>query len=543
MKKGEARGVRRESRDGGRLGRRKIGRFLDRCSVKTAFALYAAAGLAVALAASIAVSGVLGTFADDMMMEVWRYSGIYIYDEQDRALVPATSLSWYEAPSSEVDLDAPDGFETALEVFVEQADSRHRGTINLDEPPNEAGAWRFAVVGSHEGREERPKLPLSDIPACDARYQATGLGADEARAVAAEMPPNAAGAAPQVSAIAYYLPYGDDPLPRRALVVAMVASVPIIFALCLVVAGRRFYRRKLRKPIEAMDAAARKIAAGDLDFAMEPVGGGELGALCSQFETMRGELDRANRTLWRAAENRRRVNAAFAHDLRTPLTVIKGRAEMLALRAQAGAVDAQRVRDDAAAMMRQAERLERYAESMRDLDALENDAVNRQPVDLAEWFSQASSDAETVVRAAGKELACEREGLPTCALADAAALSRVADNLVANASRYAHERVRLSAEWHAGTLTLTVEDDGPGLDDDALARGCEPFWRGDAERAADCGTAGSSGAAASQSIEPHFGLGLFICTLLCEQHGGTLHMENAPSGGARFVATFDAPAA
>lgn len=64
--------------------------------------------------------------------------------------------------------------------------------------------------------------------------------------------------------------------------------------------------------------------AGDLDFALHTASADELGRLCSAFEAMRRALLESNRRLWRQAEDRQRLNAAFAHDLRNPVTVLKG---------------------------------------------------------------------------------------------------------------------------------------------------------------------------------------------------------------------------
>lgn len=216
-----------------------------------------------------------------------------------------------------------------------------------------------------------------------------------------------------------------------------------VFVACLAVAGRRFYRDRLAGPIAAMDDAAGRIASGDLDFSVAPQRADELGRLCGQFEAMRAELERAEGELWRAAESRRQVNAAFAHDLRTPLTVVRGQAELI----------------------------ERSAEG-----------------------------------------------------ADARALSRIADNLVANAARYARGEVRLSLSWANGTFELSVADDGPGFGAAALAHADEPFW------------------GESKGRGGHLGLGLYVSRLLAEKHGGALEVANGPNGGGLVQVTLSAPA-
>ena len=95
------------------------------------------------------------------------------------------------------------------------------------------------------------------------------------------------------------------------------------------VAAVLFYRIKLKKPIKLLQAGTEHIRANDLDFSIPAVSTDELGQICAAFETMRLELLKTNQALWRQAEERKRLNAAFAHDLRNPITVLKGSLKLL----------------------------------------------------------------------------------------------------------------------------------------------------------------------------------------------------------------------
>ena len=106
--------------------------------------------------------------------------------------------------------------------------------------------------------------------------------------------------------------------------------LPIVLLLAaLAIADMLFYRLKLRKPIETLNDGAQRIMTSDLDFSMEASGGDELGALCGAFEAMRAQLLENNQALWRQSEERRRLNAAFSHDLRNPLAVLQGTVQLL----------------------------------------------------------------------------------------------------------------------------------------------------------------------------------------------------------------------
>ena len=106
-------------------------------------------------------------------------------------------------------------------------------------------------------------------------------------------------------------------------------AVAVYSALCIIAAALLFYRNKLKKPLAELMAASEKISNNDLDFSIEYDSKDELGQLCTSFEIMRTALANNFTEMWRQVEERKQLNAAFAHDLRTPLTVLKGYNEML----------------------------------------------------------------------------------------------------------------------------------------------------------------------------------------------------------------------
>lgn len=512
-----------------RAALRGLRRRVANCSVRTAFALYAAAALLAALALSFVSTGLLGLLANATLpADPSAYSGTYVYDARSNELVPAEALSWYETPAYETLAAAEDeqaepsaDATDVVMLYVESRADRSALPVSVSDPPDaspdgevvDLSWWSTSVSEIYD-----QALSFAEIPAYDAAASAARPGAEAAVRLAAELPANADGERPVVSNVGYYLPYPNDPGPYRALALAAVASVPVVFVACLVVAGRRFYRARLAGPVAVMDDAARRIAASDLDFHVEPQRADELGRLCAQLEAMRAELARTEGELWRAAENRRQVNAAFAHDLRTPLTVIAGQAELIGRMAERDDV-----REAAAAIARQAERLAAFAESMRGLDALEAAEVTPAALDPGAWLDETAADARAVAREAGIELVVERAGLPERVLADGRALSRIADNLVANAMRHAHDEARLSLSWEGGTLTLAVADDGPGFAEAALAHAAEPFW------------------GESKGTDGHLGLGLYVARTLAERHGGRLELSNRTEGGGLARARVLAP--
>lgn len=305
----------------------------------------------------------------------------------------------------------------------------------------------------------------------------------------------------------------DEPLYTLCGMVEMLCIVvwPLV---CLSLAARRFYRRKLRVPLGVLQDAARRIGQNDLDFAIEYDAPDELGRLCMDFEQMRRGVYAHERALFCAMEERRRQTDALTHDLRTPLTVIKGQAEMLEATAET---------DRAKAMLRTMRghilRMERYAAGLGEMRRLEDVTARREAVSASALLSSLRETGEALAREQGKTFELEDAGLPQTLFADAQIVQRVFDNLSGNGVRYAAKRVEVSLCVAGGRLLLTVSDDGPGFSREALRHATSPFWSEE-----------------KTGAQGHLGLGLNIASLLCERCGGALELGCAPEGGARVTA-------
>lgn len=121
-----------------------------------------------------------------------------------------------------------------------------------------------------------------------------------------------------------------------------------------------------------LTTSANRIAENDLDFSIVYDKEDEMGLLCKAFEKMRSALESNNREMWRQMNERKKLNAAFSHDLRTPLTVIEGHLGILQKYTPQGKLSADDVMQTYAAMARQIERLKNYTSSMNTLQRLED---------------------------------------------------------------------------------------------------------------------------------------------------------------------------
>lgn len=167
-------------------------------------------------------------------------------------------------------------------------------------------------------------------------------------------------------------------------------------------AGALFYRWKLAEPIALLREGTRRIQAHDLDFTIPPVSDDELGQTCAAFEQMRRELLKTNRELWRQAEERQRLNAAFAHDLRNPVTVLKGTVKLL----RRGSADEQMLER----MDVYTRRIEQYVETMSSIQRLEQMPVQCRPVSLPQLGRELEETARLLAPALNLSCSFPQEG-------------------------------------------------------------------------------------------------------------------------------------
>ena len=459
-------------------------------------------------------------------------SGPYIYDPNTRELLPASEL---DLPG-----DGPYAVFIATGDWGTGSDYVPDGGRTISSLYATVGLVRSGQVQLYDwGLNYNEGYPQEDILEVNSTISADNLArydelSRKGRAQSVELFESMTGADLEetfgeglVSNTAYYAasqrPAG--PLPWLLALATGLAPVVMYGGLGLLT-FRRFYRVHIAGPLGELANAADRIAGQDLDFSIDRVRGRELGRLSETLEHMRASLLEAQRELWRTVESRRRLNAAFAHDLRTPITVLKGTVEMAQMCLHRGdeldpsSLDALSV---------QVARLERYATSMGGLTKLEDRPVERERLSADVLRGELEHHVAGVVSARGSELDLELASRSESAesirhdmtvLLDLSLVEEVLDNLLSNACAHAVSSVTFDMMVDAGALTLVVTDDGPGFTPEALHRGCDPFF------------------SENKSAE-HFGLGLNVSSVLCGLHGGRIALANAESGGARAIATFD----
>ena len=276
-----------------------------------------------------------------------------------------------------------------------------------------------------------------------------------------------------------------------------------------------YYRKKLREPIAQLQNGVERIQEDNLDFHIEYDGNDELGRLCCSMEKMRRKLRQKHKALWESLEQRKLLNASVSHDLRTPITVLKGYLDYLEKNIPQDKLTEDMLFDTVSSMQGAVNRLELYVESVRDIEKIENIEIEKRSENVKLLLNELRSN---VLQLAGnKEIIISNDITVDKIQIDKGVFFRILENLLQNALRYAEKQVSINLSHKKDFLILTVKDDGKGFSAADLEKATTVFYSNDKEK-------------------QHFGIGLSVCKILCEKHGGLLYVGNQKEKGACVTA-------
>ena len=297
---------------------------------------------------------------------------------------------------------------------------------------------------------------------------------------------------------------------------AAMVGLPVFYiAVGIGAAAAVYYRKKLRNPITQLQNGVERIQEDNLDFHIEYDGDDELGRLCCSMEKMRRELRQKHKALWESLEQRKLLNASVSHDLRTPITVLKGYLDYLEKNIPQDKLTEDMLFDTVSSMQGAVNRLELYVESVRDIEKIENIEIEKRSENVKLLLNELRSNVQQL--AGNKEIIISNDITVDKIQIDKGVFFRILENLLQNALRYAEKQVSINLSHKKDFLILTVKDDGKGFSAADLEKATTVFYSNDKEK-------------------QHFGIGLSVCKILCEKHGGLLYVGNQKEKGAYVTA-------
>jgi len=324
-----------------------------------------------------------------------------------------------------------------------------------------------------------------------------------------------------------YLPDGGEYLllpDFQGVTLGRVLDRPRVIALPLVIAAIVsgivcfLLARYLTAPLAHLRRATEAYAAGNLSTRVAPT----MGARKDEIGELAGSFDRMAQRLQELMAAQRQLLSDVSHELRSPLARLQVALGLARQRAEG------RATGELDRIEREAERLNDLIGQLLSLARLESGVTTpeHEPVDLAELLERVAADADFEAQASNRHVQV-KQTLPASVRGDARLLQSALDNIVRNAVRYTAEGTTVTLTLEAGPehARIVVQDHGPGVPEEMLARLFEPFVRvGDARDRASGG----------------YGLGLAIARKAILVHGGEVTARNAPSAGLRVTITLPA---
>lgn len=272
----------------------------------------------------------------------------------------------------------------------------------------------------------------------------------------------------------------------------------------------------LTNPLSRLSKGAREIAGGNFGFRSRVRSGDEVGSLARDFDRMAGQIEQNVRELKEAVERQERFVGSFTHELKTPMTSVIGYADLLRSRD----LSEEERREAADYIFREGKRLERLSLKLLAIYAAEQTELALTPCSPGKIVSDAAAHLKDGLKEKDILLTVKC-GRGTCML-DPDLFRSLVLNLIDNAAKAVRSRgkITVTVRTAGGECTLWVEDDGPGIPEEARDHLTEAFYRADKSRSRAQGGAG---------------LGLTLCAKIAELHGGNISFQSTEGQGTKVT--------
>ena len=305
-----------------------------------------------------------------------------------------------------------------------------------------------------------------------------------------------------------YLPSPD------ILLIVLIAAGGIF--VCLLLTAR--FAQKLRLQLVPLFEATSEVAKQNLDFEVGHSNIKEFEDVLISFSHMKESLKASLEQQWKAEQMQKEQIAALAHDLKTPLTVIQGNADLIS----ETELDEEQCLY-AEYIISSSEQMQLYIRTLIDISrAATGYQLHVEDIDLPAYVEQLQRQIGALCQTKKIGLQMEIEHLPAVLSADKLLLERAIMNVVNNALDYSQQdsSISISITGGKGNLQILVTDAGPGFSQEDLLHAEEQFYMADHSRSSNL----------------HFGMGLFITKSIVQQHGGQLILSNSEkTGGAQVT--------
>lgn len=318
--------------------------------------------------------------------------------------------------------------------------------------------------------------------------------------------------------------YSSLVFSKTGLVIMLIIAVFI-----LSIAALSFITSKaISKPINKLAEGTREIASGNLDYEIDYDSTNEIGQTVKAFNDMTNRLKKSIEAQNRIEQSRKEMIAGVAHDLRTPLTSVKGYVEGLQDGIASTPEMQQRYLDTIHSSTLS---MEHMLDDLLTISRLELGSIelDKSLINLNEFLSDCAEELRFELEKQGAEFVyTDSCAEPVYTELDEARFIRVIRNIISNSVKYARKdvklRVELSVQSYQRSVIISIADNGIGLDSASLHRIFETFYRADKARS---------------KVSEGSGIGLSVCKQIVELHGGHIWATSTEGEGLTVLISLE----
>ena len=293
--------------------------------------------------------------------------------------------------------------------------------------------------------------------------------------------------------------------PETVLILSLLA-----FLIGIVLLSRKF-GNIVGRELKSVKQVTEKVRLKDLEFEKpDDTRIREVDEVMESLEKMREALEASLKAQWKMEEARRQQIGALIHDIKTPLTVIRGNAQLMQ-----EAESAEEARECEEYILQETGRIEEYIQILqRMLQSEEGSQLQKEKVDVRQTAEAFAASAKMLAEANHQNLEVVISSIPDYIKSNRQLLLRAWENLLSNALEYtpAGGDICISIKEESGKLLFAIEDSGLGFTEEGIRRGTQQFYQGDKSR----------------NSRNHYGVGLFMVDSFVKHQGGRLTLENSP---------------
>lgn len=289
----------------------------------------------------------------------------------------------------------------------------------------------------------------------------------------------------------------------------LTGIVIIIGSILVFVIMTSKFSRKLAAQLNPLLTATGEISSQNLNFEIQQSSIKEFNDIVISFADMRDNLKSSLEKQWKAEQAQKEQISALAHDLKTPLTMIQGNADLLA-----DTVLDKEQRLYTQYISESSEQMKLYIQILIDISkAITGYELKKEDVYFPDFWTHILLQIDMLCKSKNIVLSVTQNDLPEHLVIDKLLMERAITNIVANATDYAPPNTTLYVELQvvSNSLIIIFTDCGSGFTKEGLKHALDKFYMDDQSRGSKL----------------HFGMGLFIVDSIVKQHGGKLHLENS----------------